>query len=246
MRVIPGDLWKLGEHYLLCGDATEEASWERLMDGEMADLLFTDPPYGVAYQARQSGASIHGDLSQAAIVGLMGEIPGRIKPGRAVYVCCSTFNTDMVKALFKIHLHRDPKYLIWDKGHFVLRRADYHSQYELIAYGWLPGGGVADRWFGDRKQRDIWQAKIPAGPSRLHPTQKPIELPMMAISNSSPKGGVVLDPFLGLGTTLMAAEKLGRRCLGMEIDHGMCDAVLNRWESETGHKTELIERFLEA
>ena len=205
-----------------------------------AARLALGPALALHYRANR-----HHPEHFAALVSLVGQISQALKPGRAIYICCSSFNTDMVRALFKLHLHREPKYLVWDKGHFVLRRNDYHSQYELIAYGWMPGGGIADRWFGDRKQRDIWRARIPSGPARVHPTQKPLDLPLTAIRNSSPEGGTVLDPFLGSGTTLLAAEKLGRRCFGMELDHSMCDVVLARWEAESGRKAELVERLSE-
>lgn len=228
----PGDLWELGDHRLLCGDSTKVDDVTRLLDGTLASLMFTDPPYGVAYGSAKKNAIV-GDLSGASIpLSMAIAINDALDGDARIYLCGGSNNFDMYSKLFDHYLRSQCRIIVWDKGHFVLRPLNYHSQFEIIYWGWKGSGGSANHWYGDRKQRDIWPVKL--DPDRKHPTQKPVELPAKAISNSCPPNGVVYDPFLGSGTTLIAAEQLGRKCYGLEIDPRFCDVIVARWEELTG------------
>jgi len=134
-----------------------------------------------------------------------------------------------------------PKLLVWVKETFVMRPNNYHSQYELIYFGWNGKGGSTEYWYGDRKQSDVWQFKRDNSKDYLHPTQKPVILSETAMNYSCPLNGVVYEPFIGSGSTLIACEKTNRKCYGMEIDPHYCDVIVKRWEEYTGNKAERIE-----
>lgn len=233
-----GDVITLGPHRLMCGDATSRADVATLMGDDLADMVFTDPPYAVAHatraQAAAGGRSIHGDQTSVAISTFLPTCLPHLRPGGAVYIFGGGVNVPLLQKLYEVHLGRLPQLLIWDKEHFVLRHHGYHSQHEMIAYGWQHAAGRESNWYGDRKQSDVW--RVPRDPSSdyLHPTQKPVELSTRAIRDSSPVGGVVLDPFGGSGSTLIGAERTDRACRMMEIDPAYCDVIRQRYENLHG------------
>jgi DNA modification methylase len=239
-----GDLWICGRHRLLCGDATREDPVKQLMCENRADMIFTDPPYGVSYHG--SGAAkgaIAGDITQTAIpLAFKQALEHATSKDARLYFCGGASNVQMYYSLFDAYLRRMPTLIVWDKANIVLRRNNYHSQYEVVFYGWRGKGGANEFWFGERKMEnasDIWRIKRDNGEDYLHPTQKPAALAARAIVNSCPPGGFVYDPFLGSGTTMIAAEMEGRSALCLDIDPGYCDVAVQRWQDFTGEKATL-------
>lgn len=234
-----GDMYQLGDHVLLCGDAMDRATYRRLMGDDLAPLLLTDPPYGVAYKDRKGGA-IHGDLTQAAIPISFDCALVHLTPDARVYVFGGSDNFEMMNRLFTHHLHMQPRLIVWAKESFVLRPLGYHSQYELVYHGWKGVGGGAGFWYGDRKASDIWH--VARDRDREHPTQKPVEVCAIPVRNSSAPGDLVLEPFGGSGSTLIACEQLGRAARVIELDPAFCDVIVGRWERLTGRTAERVER----
>jgi DNA modification methylase len=241
----PGDLWVLGKHRLLCGDATDPASYDILLAGQTAHLAWTDPPYNVNYANSLKdklrgkdrpilndnlGADFHGFLC-SALTPLLAHCAG------AVYVAMSSSELDTLQSAFREAGGHWSTFVIWAKHTFTLGRSDYQRQYEPILYGWPEG--KQRHWCGDRDQGDVWPIKKPAK-NDLHPTMKPVELVERAIRNSSRPGDRVLDPFAGSGTTLIAAEKSGRIARLIELDPKYVDVIVRRWEEWTG-KTAIRE-----
>mgnify|MGYP000969801031 FL=1 len=235
----PGDVWQLGPHRLLCGDATVAASYAALLDGEAVDMVFTDPPYNVNY-ANSAKDKMRGkdrailndnlgdgfqDFLLAALTPMVAHCRG------ALYVAMSSSELDTLQSTFRAAGGHWSTFIIWAKNTFTLGRADYQRQYEPILYGWPEGG--ERHWCGDRDQGDVWHIKKPQK-NDLHPTMKPVELVERALRNSSRPGNVVLDPFGGSGTTLIAAEKSGRVARLIELDPKYADVIVRRWEDYTG------------
>lgn len=242
-----GDLWILGEHRLLCGDATKKEDVDILMDGNKAELVFTDPPYGVNIKGgSKSNQTIAGDLTQTAIPFSFDLAVQRATTKDArFYFCGAEGNILLYSKLFDKYLRRIPRHLIWIKNGFVMKPNNYHNQYEIIFYGYKPKGGGLSHWFSGRKEEeasDIWKIKRDPSASYLHPTQKPVELSERAIKNSCQNKGKVYEPFLGSGSTLIACEKTNRKCYGMELDPHYCDVIVKRWEEFTGNKAERVKR----
>lgn len=235
----PGDVWQLGEHRLLCGDATHAESYERLLGGSPVDMVFTDPPYNVNYANSakdklrgKSRAILNDNLGEGFYDFLLAALTPTVAHCRgAVYVAMSSSELDMLQAAFRAAGGHWSTFIIWAKNTFTLGRADYQRQYEPILYGWPEG--AQRHWCGDRDQGDVWQIKKPAK-NDLHPTMKPVELVERAIRNSSRPGDVVMDPFGGSGTTLIAAEKTGRRARLIELDPKYVDVIVRRWQDWTG------------
>ncbi|MCR6496866.1 site-specific DNA-methyltransferase [Thermomonas sp. S9] len=238
----PGDVWRLGPHRLVCGDATTAESYARLFpDGERADMVFTDPPYNVNY-ANSAKDKLRGkhrpilndalgegfyDFLFDALALIMAHTRG------AIYVAMSSSELDTLQAAFRAAGGHWSTFIIWAKNTFTLGRSDYQRQYEPILYGWPEG--ATRHWCGDRDQGDVWQIKKPAK-NDLHPTMKPVDLVERAIRNSSRPGDVVLDPFGGSGTTLIAAEKAGRVARLIELDPKYADVIVRRWQDWTGQQ----------
>ena len=238
----PGDVWRLGPHRLVCGDATTAEAYARLFpDGERADMVFTDPPYNVNY-ANSAKDKLRGkhrpilndalgegfyDFLYDALALIMAHTRG------AIYVAMSSSELDTLQAAFRAAGGHWSTFIIWAKNTFTLGRSDYQRQYEPILYGWPEG--ATRHWCGDRDQGDVWQIKKPAK-NDLHPTMKPVELVERAIRNSSRPGDVVLDPFGGSGTTLIAAEKAGRVARLIELDPKYADVIVRRWQDWTGQQ----------
>lgn len=230
-----GEVWCLGDHRLLCGDATRFADVDRCLGGVLADMTFTDPPYRVAYVGKGSSAenrrTIENDnLSKDDFAVFMLESMKAILTATrgAVYVAMSSGELHTLRAAFEAAGGHWSTYVIWVKNVFTLGRSDYQRQYEPILYGWREG--EKHFWCGARDQGDAWFAKKPRT-NDLHPTMKPVELMERAIQNSCPDRGVVLDPFAGSGSTLIAADKLGRRARVIELDPLFCDVIIRRWQA---------------
>jgi len=239
-RARTGELWALGDHRLLIGDATDTAAVQRLLGEIRPAMCFTDPPYNVALgdhggqQRGQRKRRIQNDAMppeqwEAFIRGWARNIVASVDG--ALYVCMSTKEWASVSlALAEAGGHWSDT-IVWKKDRFTLGRADYQRQYEPIWFGWRES--AKHHWCGDRDQGDVWEIDRP-GESQAHPTMKPLALVERAIANSSVSGDVVLDLFLGSGTTLIAAERTGRVCFGMELDPHYGSVVLARWESFSG------------
>ena len=238
--IAPGAGWRLGAHRLFQGDATDAAFVARCLGGRPADLVFTDPPSNVSYGAHGGKAAdrparrLCNDalpveawerFCRAWAASLTANAAG------ALYICMSSREWPVVcRVLAEAGTHWSDT-IIWAKDRFTLGRADYQRQYEPIWYGWPEGR--QRQWQGGRDQGDVWPIPRPAA-SPLHPTQKPLALVERAITNSSPPGATVLDPFCGAGTTLIACERTGRRGIGIEIDPRYVAATIARWEAFTG------------
>ena len=241
----PGDLWRLGNHLLLCGDSTVLANVERVLDGALADMVFTDPPYNVDYgntakdKLRGTNRTIMNDnlgdgferFLYDACVNMLTVCKG------ALYVCMSSSELHTLQKAFIEAGGKWSTFVIWAKNTFTLGRADYQRQYEPILYGWKQGND--HYWCGARDQGDVWFVNKPVR-NELHPTMKPVELVERAVNNSSKSRDIVLDCFGGSGTTLIACEKLNRQCRMIELDPKYVDVIVKRWEEFTGKKAELV------
>lgn len=244
-----GDLWLLGRHRVLCGDSTIATDVEKLMDGKKSKLIVTDPPYGVNYDPSwREGCNLGvGKRSKGKVQN------DDVTDWSGAYVLYDSdviycWHPDKYAKEFQESLeslsYEIVSQIIWVKQHFVLSRGDYHWQHEPCWYAVKKG--KKHNWHGDRKQTTVWEIKNnnSFGNSEKeeavgHGTQKPIECMARPIRNNSLKGDVICDPFLGSGTTLIAAEQLGRICYGMEVDEKYCDAIIKRWEKHTGKKAKL-------
>lgn len=242
----PGDIWTLGEHRVLCGDATDPACYKALLGDELADMVFTDPPYNVDYantpkdKLRGKHRPIlndnlgdgFGGFLQGACAQMLAATKG------ALYIAMSSSELDTLQRAFRSAGGKWSTFIIWAKNTFTLGRADYQRQYEPMLYGWRDGN---DRyWCGARDQGDVWFVKKPVK-NDLHPTMKPVELVERAVRNSSKSRDIVLDPFGGSGTTLIACEKSGRRARLIELDPKYVDVIVKRWEDFAGKKATRIE-----
>ena len=235
----PGDLWICGEQRVLCGDATVLGDVEKLLGGELADMTFCDPPYGVNYanSAKDKQRGKHrpilndnlgaefGAFLYDACVNILTVTKG------AVYICMSSSELDTLQKAFREAGGRWSTFVIWAKNTFTLGRADYQRQYEPILYGWKEG--IDHYWCGARDQGDVWFFDKPHK-NDLHPTMKPVALVERAIRNSSKSRDIVLDPFGGSGTTMIAAERAGRRARLIELDPKYVDVIVQRWQQVTG------------
>ena len=240
----PGDVWIMGQHRLLCGDATDPASYDTLLGTERVAMIFQDPPYNVDYAntAKDKLRGTHrpilndnlGDGFQDFLLAAFK--PALARCNGAIYVAMSSSELDTLQSAFRAAGGKWSTFIIWAKNTFTLGRSDYQRQYEPILYGWPEG--ATRYWCGDRDQGDVWHFNKPRV-NDLHPTMKPVELVERAIRNSSRPGDVVLDPFGGSGTTLIAAEKNGRTALLMELDPKYCDVIVRRWQDYTGQQAVL-------
>jgi DNA modification methylase len=246
-----GQLWKLGDHLLYCGDSTEEATFTRLMGEEKAHLIWTDPPWNVNYGAidenNQQGYKVRTIMNDHMNEGQWDEFVGQFcktlkdysEPGAPIYLVMSAQEWPVIdRNLREVGFHWSST-VIWAKDRLVLSRKDYHTQYEPIWYGWNADAArlaVVE----DRKQSDLWEIERPSR-SELHPTMKPIELVQKSIVNSSKPGNIVLDSFGGSGSTLIACEQTNRKCRMVELDPQYCDVIIARWEKFTGKTAELVQ-----
>jgi DNA modification methylase len=237
-----GDIWKLGKHKLICGDSTILNNYEKLFNENKADLLMTDPPYNVDYEGKtkdkltiQNDSKNDDDFLQF-LTDAFNNCAIHLKLGCSFYI----FHSDWYGLEFRQSIKNSDlelkQNLIWAKNSMVMGRQDYQWQHEPCLYGWKRG--ASHSWYSDRKQTTIIKYDRPSK-SKLHPTMKPVGLVEYLIKNSSKQEDIILDPFLGSGTTLMACEKQGRICYGVELDPKYCDVIVKRWEEFTGKKAEL-------
>ena len=250
---IQGDVWKLGNHRIMCGDSTSIDAVDKLMNGQKADMVFTDPPYGIAYGGGRAkgdhalnakggvlikshgmiiGDDLQGDELLQMVSDSIGNATSLGKDGAAAYVCFTwrTY-TEFHAALSVIGL--EPKAcIVWDKKSVGLGNSNYRPQHEFIFY-------CKGEWHGDKSQADVWYMSRGATSAYVHPTQKPVELIEKAINNSSKSGDIIHDCFGGSGSTLIACEKKNRICRMMELDPKYCDVIVKRWQEFTGKKATL-------
>jgi DNA modification methylase len=260
----PGDLYKLGNHRLLCGDATDPISWQVLLDSRKVGMVFMDPPYGVRYDVGHkfvldevSGREMHhkswGKIEQdddpTTAVNALPNVFENMTSDGVAYICCGTrLAVEVANWLEANHVRYAP-FLVWDKGFAVITWERYHAAHEFIVYcgpGSYPTrakGGIKSRWFGPNNETTIWRIPLEPNNQRMHPTQKPVVVYERAIINSSRRGEIVVDPFLGSGTCLIAAEKHHRSAYCIEIDPRYVDVAVRRWELFTHNKAERVDNF---
>lgn len=245
-----GDIYQLGRHRLMCGDSTLINDVEKLMNGEKAKMVFTDPPWNVNYGAEEEG-NPKGYKPRTILNDFMGTedfknfmfsafkcMNEASEPGCMTYVVMSAQEWgNMMLALAGNDYHWSST-IIWNKDRLVLSRKDYHTKYEPIWYGWKNGESRLHP-LEDRKQCDVWDFDRPKV-SEEHPTMKPVELVARAVQNSSNINDIILDLFGGSGTTLISCEQTNRNCRMMELDPHYCDVIVNRWENLTGEKAVLL------
>lgn len=237
-----GDIWELGEHRLMCGDARDAESVALLMDGQRADMVWTDPPYNVAYEGKTKDAltiendSMNDESFYSFLFAAYTSMLGHTRAGGAIYVA----HADSEGANFRRALQRSgwllKQCLIWVKNSLVMGRQDYHWKHEPILYGWAPG--AAHTWETDRKQTTVLEFDRPTR-STDHPTMKPVALVEYMVKNSSKPGDIVMDLFGGSGTTMIAAQQCSRRARLMELSPIYCDVIVRRFEEFTGQTAKL-------
>ena len=241
---VPGDVWIMGDHRLLCGDATAFGDVEKVLAGGLADMVFCDPPYGVNYGATMKdklrGKTLtiandnlgegFGPFLYDACVNILAVTKG------AIYICMSSSELHTLQKAFREAGGHWSTFVIWAKNTFTMGRSDYQRQYEPILYGWKEG--TDHFWCGARDQGDVWFIKKPHV-NDLHPTMKPVELVERAVRNSSKGRDTVLDVFGGSGTTLIACEKAGRQARLIELEPKYCDVIIRRWQEFTGQEATL-------
>jgi DNA modification methylase len=236
-KTVPGDVWVLGPHRLVCGDSTDSTVSARLMGDTKADLVWTDPPYGVAYVGKTADAMTieNDDMNvkelEQFLFNALGNTHVHTRPGAVWYVAAPSgvpslaFST--VLHALKVWRHT----LVWVKDTFVMGRADYHYRHEIMYYGWTEG--AAHQTPPDRKQDTVWEITRPKA-NREHPTMKPIDLIVKSLENSTNKGDIVIDPFGGSGSTLIACHQTGRIARLIELDPTYCDVICARFQKATG------------
>lgn len=247
MEIKEGDVFLLGRHRLMCGNGLNLMDLKRLTENQEADMIFTDPPYGIDYvpedrpiggraRSKNKLGGIKGDKKDFELDRFLKLLETGICKG-AFYICGST-NTfcriwNWNKKIFK----REPVVIVWAKNNYSIGRRDYHRQHEFIFYNYFEG----KKFRGERNQSDVWFVKRRNPSDYLHPTQKPLYLVRKAIENSSDSGDKVLDMFGGSGTTLIACELTNRQCFMMELDAKYVKIIINRWEAFAGKKAEKME-----
>lgn len=227
-----GDIYQLGNHRLMCGDSTSIDAVDKLMDGQKADMVFTDPPYGVDYKG------IHNDSRSGLedlLRGVFANYIATSKSGASIYCFHSDKCADVFHKVFREFFHFSSM-IIWAKNSLTLSQTDYQSQHEPCLYGWMDNGSHS--WYSDRKQTSVW--KFDKERVIGHTTPKPVALVEKAINNSSKGGDLIIDLFGGSGSTLIASEKIGRHARIMELDPKYCDLIVKRWEDFTGKQAVLL------
>ena len=242
--VLPGDIWTVGRHRLMCGDATKPEDVQKLMDGKRANLIVTDPPYGVSFKS-SSGLTIQNDSIKneefyAFLLSAFKNMADVLEKGGAAYVFhADTEGLNFRRAFIDAGFHL-AGCCIWVKDSLVLGRSDYQWQHEPILYGFLQNG--KHPWYSDRKQTTIWNYAKPKR-NENHPTSKPLDLLGYPITNSSRENGIVIDTFGGSGSTMMACEQTGRECRMMELDPKYASVILRRYVEDFGNADQVyVER----
>jgi DNA modification methylase len=236
-----GDVWLLGRHRVMCGDSTSIDAVEKLMAGEKADMVFTDPPYNVGYvgKTKDNLTISNDDLGDSAFSTLLQSALGNaylvMADGAPIYVC-GPLEDGAFLAAFRAAGLKLQSVLVWLKNAIVLGRKDYHYKHEPILYGWKEG--AAHNWFGGRDKATVFECQKPPR-NGAHPTMKPVELVTFYCENSSKADAAVLDLFGGSGTTAIACEKLNRQARLMELAPTYCDVIVRRWQEFTGQQATL-------
>jgi len=258
VRSAEGDYYEFGGHRVMCGDATNFTQMELLMQGDKADMVFTDPPYNVDYQGT-AGKIKNDKFKEGEFYQFLSDAISAMKPFVVgdVYIAMSSSELHTLQQAFEDNGGHWSTFIIWVKDRFTLGRSNYQRQYEPILYGWFEGS--SHYWSGKRNlgdvvkenaredtdgskwlkmeeggiEGDIWEIPKP-DKNKQHPTMKPVDLCTRGITNSSLPGNIVLDPFLGFGSTLISAEKSGRKCYGMELDPKFVDVIIQRYVDYTG------------
>lgn len=221
-----GDIYQLGRHRLMCGDSTDNATVETLMDGNKADMVFTDPPYNIGYQGVSDKRTIQNDkMTDEDFVDFLEKA---LMPCETMYVCCSWQYSHLFRQALENIGQKIKAMIVWDKVNPAQHLDKYFKQHEIIWYCGAFGGEKTLRG-------DVWQCKRQK--NTVHPTMKPLELIGMALQDQ-PKKKIVYDGFGGSGSTLIACEQLDRTCYMMELDPKYCDVIIKRWENFTGRKAE--------
>jgi DNA modification methylase len=228
-NIVLGDLIEIGEHRLLCGDSTDSDQVAKLMNGNKADMVFTDPPYNVNYEG-SNGLKIANDNKEDLdfyefLYNAFINYEINMKAGSAIYIAHADLEGLNFRKAFKEAGFQLRSTIIWNKNALVMGRSDYHWKHEPILYGWKSGG--THKWKGDRKQTTVWECNKPSRNAE-HPTMKPIELVNVALNNSSEINDLILDLFLGSGTTMVASHQLNRNCYGMELEPKYCQVIIDR------------------
>jgi site-specific DNA-methyltransferase (adenine-specific) len=232
-----GDMWLLGNHRLLCGDSTSQECVERLLVDTKIDCLITDPPYNVDYTGKTKDAlKVSNDSMDDAsfrefLCACFRLAFSNMKAGASFYIFHSDSEGYNFRGAVKDCGEVVRQCLIWLKNCMVIGRQDYQWKHEPCLYGWKAGSAHA--WHSDRKQTTVLEFDRP---SEDHPTMKPVKMIAYLMANSTEPDQIVYDPFLGSGTTLIAAHQLGRVCYGMELSPRYCDVIVKRWESLSGQK----------
>ena len=221
-----GDIFEFGSHRLMCGDSTDSEQVKKLMGDEIANMVFTDPPYNVDYGS--DDRKIENDNLGSEFPQFLEKVIKNIFSfsNGAIYICMSSSEIDSLQSTFRRLGGHWSTFIIWAKDTFTLGRSDYHRQYEPILYGWKDG--VSHYFCGDRSQGDVWEFAKPKK-NDVHPTMKPVELCQRAVQNSSKPNDIVLDLFGGSGSTLIACEQTNRKCRMMEFEPKYCDVILKRF-----------------
>lgn len=238
-----GDIWQLGRHRLMCGDSTSIEDVEKLMGGQLADMLLTDPPYGVDYTGKTKDAlKIENDSKSddefiAFLQAAFESANSAMKPGAAFYIWHADSKAYVFRMACQMVGWEVRQVLIWVKNAMVMGRQDYQWKHEPCLYGWKSGAGHL--WASDRKQTTVLEFDRQTK-NKNHPTMKPVALFDYQIKNNTKGGDVVLDLFGGSGTTIIACEQNGREARVMEFDPRYCDVIVKRWENLTGEKAVLL------
>ena len=237
-----GDIWQLGKHRVICGDSTKSETYDQLLGDKKANLVVTDPPYNVDVE-ETAGKILNDNMSDGDfyqfLLSMFTQVENHMETDASIYV----FHADTEGLNFRKAFKDAGFYLsgccIWKKNSLVLGRSPYQWQHEPCLYGWKKKG--KHQWFSDRKQTTIWEYDRPKS-SKDHPTMKPIQLMAYPIQNSSMRGTIVLDPFLGSGSTLIAADQTGRVCYGIELDEKFVDVIVKRYIEVTGDTEVTVQR----
>jgi DNA modification methylase len=231
-KTVLGDVWVLGNHRLMCGDSTSIDAVEKLMDGQQANMLHTDPPYGVDYEGVPNDHLKDAQLEKF-LVDALTSAHAVLHPGSNVYVWHADITAFEFISAFRLSGFKQarPSTIQWVKPSLTMSQGDYHSQNEPCLFGWKEGSGRVR--VKDRKQTTIWHCDR-TKEAKVHPTMKPVELCQRAIENSSVANCIVLDLFGGSGSTLIACEKTNRHARLMELDAKYCDVIIKRWQEFTG------------
>lgn len=237
-----GDIWQLGKHRVICGDSTKAETYDQLLGDKKANLVVTDPPYNVDVE-ESAGKILNDNMPDSEfyqfLFDMFTQVEKHIESDASIYV----FHADTEGLNFRKAFKNAGFYLsgccIWKKNSLVLGRSPYQWQHEPCLFGWKQKG--KHQWFSDRKQTTIWEYDRPKS-SKDHPTMKPIPLMAYPIQNSSMRGTIVLDPFLGSGSTLMAADQTGRVCYGIELDEKFVDVIVKRYIESIGNENVTVLR----